>query len=102
MKRKSDPMRKSETASFFERLKRGMEESIAHSRGELTLKTTIHDYEKMSMFEQIKSGLEDAIAHARGELALKTTTLSKPKASRARGVASHKKRKQPRRKSTGA
>lgn len=29
-----------ETASFFDRLKRGMEESIAHSRGDLTLKTT--------------------------------------------------------------
>jgi putative transcriptional regulator len=31
---------KHETASFFERLKRGMEESIAYSRGELNLKTT--------------------------------------------------------------
>lgn len=33
-------MREHETAGFFERLKKGMEESIAHSRGELTLKTT--------------------------------------------------------------
>jgi hypothetical protein len=31
---------KRESTSFFERLKKGMEESIAHSRGELTLKTT--------------------------------------------------------------
>ena len=31
---------KHEAASFFERLKRGMEESIAYSRGELNLKTT--------------------------------------------------------------
>jgi len=31
---------KLETASFFERLKKGMEESIAHSRGDLNLKTT--------------------------------------------------------------
>jgi putative transcriptional regulator len=29
-----------ESASFFERLKKGMEESIAHSRGEISLKTT--------------------------------------------------------------
>ena len=29
-----------ETAEFFHRLKKGMEESIAHSRGELNLKTT--------------------------------------------------------------
>jgi putative transcriptional regulator len=31
---------KHETVRLFERLKRGMEESIAHSRGELNLKTT--------------------------------------------------------------
>jgi putative transcriptional regulator len=29
-----------ETASFFERLKKGLEESLAYSRGELSLKTT--------------------------------------------------------------
>jgi len=29
-----------ENASLFERLKKGLEESIAHSRGELSLKTT--------------------------------------------------------------
>lgn len=33
-------MSDSETASFFERLKKGAEESIAYSRGELTLRTT--------------------------------------------------------------
>jgi putative transcriptional regulator len=33
-------MRTAETASFYERLKQGLEESIAHSRGELTLRTT--------------------------------------------------------------
>lgn len=33
-------MNDSETASLFDRLRKGMEESIAHSRGELTLKTT--------------------------------------------------------------
>src|SRR5688500_8811945 len=29
-----------ETASLFQRLKKGLEDSIAHSRGELTLRTT--------------------------------------------------------------
>jgi putative transcriptional regulator len=29
-----------ETATFFQRLKKGLEDSIAHSRGELTLRTT--------------------------------------------------------------
>jgi len=33
-------MSEHETAGFFDRLKKGMEESIAHSRGELSLKTT--------------------------------------------------------------
>ena len=33
-------MSQQEKASFFERLKKGMEESISHSRGELNLKTT--------------------------------------------------------------
>lgn len=33
-------MSKHETASFFQRLKNGMQESIAYSRGELNLKTT--------------------------------------------------------------
>jgi putative transcriptional regulator len=31
---------KNQTATFFERLKKGMHESIAYSRGELNLKTT--------------------------------------------------------------
>jgi putative transcriptional regulator len=33
-------MKDHESATFFERLKKGMEDSIAYSRGELTLKTT--------------------------------------------------------------
>jgi putative transcriptional regulator len=33
-------MSEHESASFFERLKKGMEESISYSRGELSLKTT--------------------------------------------------------------
>jgi putative transcriptional regulator len=33
-------LKTAETASFFERLKSGLEASIAHSRGELTLRTT--------------------------------------------------------------
>jgi putative transcriptional regulator len=32
-------MDRSESASFFERLRHGLQESIAHSRGQLTLKT---------------------------------------------------------------
>ena len=33
-------MRRSKKASLFERIKKGLEESIAHSRGELALRTT--------------------------------------------------------------
>jgi putative transcriptional regulator len=31
----------SETASFFEIVKKGLEESLAHTRGEITLRTTV-------------------------------------------------------------
>jgi putative transcriptional regulator len=33
-------MSDSETASFFERIKKGLEESLAYTRGEITLRTT--------------------------------------------------------------
>jgi len=86
-------MNQHETSSFFDRLKRGLEEGIAHSRGELKLKTTTRvaatrrnrqagkidtDYEQISVFKQVKTGLEQAIAHGHGELTLKTTTLPLP------------------------